>query len=534
MKMRQNALMLFFFSVWMIFAGCSREEDMQARGGSNEVHFVVAGMEDEEHINLDATDSRAATNRGYEEVSSPLEEDFEDFSWQLGSDVVSERSSSSDYEFSQMPQRVGGVAPARAAVRRPMADGIRYRILFYEISGGREIYRESHEVAVSGSAYSVDLLLNARYRWYAYSYNLASAIPLPSNTSEPTAPTRDNAPFLFASGEFINNAQTARIELLFQHKIRKLEVMVDVRGIFADRIDRLEARFVNQRITTSDFIFRQGVVSSGPARSVRDVNDVINFTDFESSRVRRISTNQLYTTVSEPDVTVRFNALSTSRGAAVRDLITNATARNAHFVFRGSPPPTGVLRATTRIMQGGNRMGNFVWATGNLYYDAADPQNHYKFEDEVRTLSVEPDYGCNFYWKFETKLPRSETDALQNPAGDPCEEVYPHGRWQTPTEAAMDQLRGNNGANGRSGGDHLMYFEREGIRVYFQDIGRITRSTGCSTSRDNYGYYWTIDGNTNRTRGTYMRIRGSSGNSLTTENNNVDHGRGIRCVRSVG
>ena len=513
--------------ITLCFTACKSEDSVHEQQiAKTQVSFVLNGITDATEGPLLSNVQKIASTAKSRTAApaAKVRESLGNFDWELS-------AASSNIQHIKKTANVKSSSSALkkvAATRTSMPNGRKYRILFYELSGGQEIYRHTEEVEVSTNPFTISLAANAQYKWYAYSYNDVNAVPLPTDLSDPTIPTRTNAPLLFDQGQFTNDVATERIEIEFEHKISKIEVMVNGTGVFANSISSLQAKYVNVPLTTHNFSIKSGAVVGNSISTVNS-NDAITFSNYGTPAAAniKISTNELYTSTALAQVSVQFNELTINKTGVNSQLISSSSPRTA--TIAGFVNPIGnIRRAHVNLLYKGGVIGDKTWAEGNLYYDSTDPSNPYKFADPVSNGQTA---ACNHYWNWNTELPRSMTGAALTPVGDPCAKVYPANAWRTPSRADFADLGTaypNNPENG------AVYFNAlNGEKVHFHEAGWVI-GTNCTVANTNDGIYWSSEQGTATTRGYSLEIdeRGGVGAGNEITQYAKTHGLSIRCVRN--
>lgn len=447
--------------------------------------------------------------------SGAKEEDFDNFSWALSADRGSESLKSQNSDFKSSYKLLAAV-PSKTK----MDLGKKFRILFYEVVNGNEVYQTSEEITVASQRYLITLSPNVTYNWYAYSFNDDNSIPLPQNLSSPEIESRTDAPLLYDHGT-INTSNEVKINIAFQHQIAKVEVKVDARAVYANSFSTLQANFDNLPLVTKNFNLKDGMLAA-QAINTSNTNAVINFVDDGSAAIKK-STNDIYT-AQFTNLPIRFTQISINKTGETVVLIAEASPKTA--VIGGFTSDLKYIkRGVVDLKYKGGVIGTNEWTQGILYYDPTDPANPYKISEPFMTRI---DHPCNYYWNWNSLLPRSMTGKVaSDPAGDPCGQVFPAGSWRTPTEQDFNALGSafiNNPANGAA-----YYNASNGERVYFHEGGTITGSS-CTVGNKNDGYYWSKD-QASRSNGIALEVDGDSAGVNKLRDRDKTYGFCIKCIR---
>lgn len=451
------------------------------------------------------------------------EQEFDNFSWALSPDVRSDINNLGMKGKASVGKK--SAAPL-SNVPKGMKIGKKYRILFYEVRGGSEIYRESAEITVSNARYTLNLKADVKYRWYAYSYNDEKAISLPADVNNPIIETRTDAPFLYAEGEILTSyLSESFIDIQFEHKVSKIELKVDASLMFANSFNNLKANFNKLALTSQGFGLKSGVLAT-PVLSSVDYNGAIIFKDDISPAIK-ISVNELYTTNPITNFNVTFSEIRLNKSGSSVNLISSSDPARTAVIEGFSNSSESLKRGLVTLIYKGAEVGGVEWSKGILYYDPTDNFNKYKISEPFLTRTI---HNCNYYWNWNSLYPRSMTNDETITSGDPCKEVLPKNTWRTPTAQDFRRLNiavPNNPENG------AVYFNGlNNQRVYFHEAGWITNNR-CKVSNDNDGMYWSSD-SYNNTHGVTLEVdeRGGTGAGNRVTDYSKKYGMTIKCIKT--
>lgn len=503
---------LLIFS-YTFFIACKREEDAVSNGKTVGIEISVSGIDNTLFQTVSYQPNSKASTKLNTTKRVEQSEVFDNFTWSL----------STDENVGTLTATKASSSPKNKA--SSMLAGKKYRILFYEINGVNEIFRASEEITVSSSRFLMELPANVTYKWYAYSFDETGSIPLPVNTASPEIATKTDAPFLFDQGTVTTNSTAeSRVDIVFEHQISKVEVKVDALQIYANSFTSLVAGFEHLPLTSSGFRLR-GATLNSTVLSTTDYNGSVVFANDGSFAIQK-STNVLYTTSVLSHIDVKFTQITINKSGKDVILVDPANPKNA--VISGFSTDVDKLKkAVIYLKYKGGVIGAGEWAQGILYYDNSDPANPYKISEPFMTGMTHP---CNYYWNWNSLLPRSITGQDTPSPGDPCGQVLPKGTWRTPTKTDFLNLNvahANNPVNG------AVYFDAaDGERVYFHEAGWITGS-GCGVSNTNDGIYWASDSyNTNWAWTLEIDERGGTGAGNETAYYLKNAGMSVKCVKN--
>ena len=416
--------------------------------------------------------------------------------------------------------------------KTPMAIGIKYRLLIYSVDDGIETYFTTSEVTVGTSDFKITLSPGKTYNWYAYSYNNSNAIPLPIDLNTPFIPSQTENPLLYTKGTITLGDTEQRVSMTFQHKVAKIEVIVNGQYIFANDIPVLNVDFNDLTLTTHNFDLKTGDKTGNILTSQIIPNQPIDFESINGIALYGIkrSNNDLYTSSLNPTLNISLKRIDITKTGTTLTLIN--TARNESFSnFTGADDL--IKRLSIKLVYKGGNLAPNEWAKGNLYYDNTDPDNPYKFGEPVNQSFQ---HSCNYYWNWNTLLPRTLTNMITSPVGDPCTKVLPIGEWRTPTITDFENLLETHtvypNVPEQNGG--AVYFNAQnGSIVRFHETGTLTLPS-CLVMNTNDGQYWSSS-ERGLTRGFILEIdeRGGAGGENIIAHRLKTQGRSIRCVRDI-
>ncbi len=525
--MKKHIYFLFIlFTTGSLTLSCNKQESAPAMAEAEGVEIIVHGIKDAllQDYNSGAAAKASLIRDGLSSSQSANQQtDFDGFSWELSPE--SNASATRLQSTSTTASNAGNKSALKAALgRRSMDTGKKFRILFYEVQNGNEVYKTSAEITVSSTRHIEKLFSNVTYKWYAYSYDDASTIPLPSDTDNPQIPTRTNAPLLFDSGTFTTSAgTTSKVDIEFEHQISKVEVKVDAQQMYANSFVTLTANFVALPLVSKSFGLKSGALGT-TILNTTTTSETITFAADGSNAIQK-STNALYTAAALPSFSVNFTNVVYNKTGMNITLISPTLPKLALITGFNSDVKL-IKRALVNLKYKGGVIGDKEWAQGILYYDPTDPGNPYKISEPFMTGTTHP---CNYYWNWNSLKPRSITGNTTTEYGDPCREVFPKNSWRTPTR---QDFTGLNVAIANVPNNGAVYFDAQnGERVYFHEAGWITNNN-CSVSNTNDGMYWSSEAYST-TNGYVLEIdeRGGTGAGNEIAHYSKVYGMSIKCVR---
>lgn len=424
-----------------------------------------------------------------------------------------------------------------------MPSGRRYRVLIYD---NNDVYQGTID-ATSGTQLTTPFPVFQRttYKWYAYSYNTTTQVPVPSSTSSPTvAATQGMTDLLYAAGTITTVAGSNKIDIEFERKLAVIKVRLDARGMFSP-INSVTGTYST---ATTGAVRGAGVLNlkTGAYQSTTaSSSSSLTWVNESTATGDSVKMAYIYTTGTSPINGITI-ALSNIQLKLDNNQNTTRTFTNRNFAFTTAFTPTLGNRYTVNIslLESAVTVGNIQWARANLYHRSAD--NGYRFRQQssnIYNTATDPATSGEYWnWRAATPGPSVATNVT-----DPCAFVFPAGTWRMPTNTELQTLSNvttnrswgttdnplvryvawTNGANNEYGINWTSWISF-GYRN--QNANTITGYTAGS----NYNGYWWSSTPGTTTTANYFRVQytgtssGTIAASLTMARN---IGMNIRCVR---
>lgn len=442
-----------------------------------------------------------------------------------------------------------GYARANSFVAAAMPNGNRYRVLIYDNSDN---YVGSID-ATSGTGFTpgFPVFQNTTYKWYAYSYNTTTQVPLPENTANPTITTPAGiSALLYDSGTLTTVAGSNRINITFEHKLASIALVLDARGMFAtiNSITASNATAGNLRGGTLNLRTGQydNTTPNGAATTLS------NWTNLATATGDSVKVAYFYTAGTTE---IQNFGVALSNFVVNLDDGTTRTFTNRSYTFPQSFTPDLGNRytATVRLIESAITVAGARWARTNLYYRAAD--QGYRFRNKPNNIynTTTNVAATGEYFNFGAVTNATGATTAQR---DICRLARPYGTWRLPTSAeqiALSQVIATTGSprrvfaqqtDARYGGYIITGSSEYGQNlIAFLGLGRRAQNantiTNYAQSANTSGFFWSSSFTTGSTNARYMRvdINGTSANSFSTSNvtadlsENMTFGMNIRCVR---
>lgn len=480
-------------------------------------------------------------------VSEPvqLSEDGYDAIVTLTEEDETISSGNSRFINSKLTSNKSGSATVAAA----MPSGNKYRVLIYD---NNDNYVGTID-ATSGTGFTpgFGVYKNTTYKWYAYSYNSSTQVPVPANTANPTiTTTADATAMLYDSGTITTVAGSNKINITFEHKLASIAIKVDARGLFTpiNSIEGSNATAANLRTGTLNL--KTGAYTGTTANS--STNSLLNWTNFAAATGDSVKVAYLYTA----GTTAISNFGVTLTDFKVKlDNNTVRTFKNKTFTFSQAFTPQLGKRytATITLVESAITVGGMKWARENLYYRAGD--TGYRFRNQSSNIyqtAADPTSTAEFFNFAAVTSSNGAATAVR----DICKLAYPRNTWRLPTDdeqVALASVASSSGSPsrvfGQSSDSRYVAWTYGGTNEYgtnwtsFMGLGYRQQGSNTvenyNTTSTAYGYFWSASYTTGSTNAKYMRVtidgnqaNGYSGSVTANLSTNMRYGMNIRCVRN--
>ncbi|PVH25845.1 hypothetical protein [Sphingobacterium corticibacter] len=376
----------------------------------------------------------------------------------------------------------GGIS--RAAT--PMTPGFKYRLVLYKLVGSTQTYWRQKQLTSSTSTVTdttqqIEVVRGDTYRWYAYSYNNATDIPVLANPgANPQINMGNNSDFLYANGTIsipATGAANTPLNINFLHQVGRLAVEIDARGMFADNITQLDVTLgglpgASAPLTNGTFGLVSGQVTSTAPYTPSATLAVGNFQNvdagfndrkaiyFHSATPATLSNNLAVTlnnvtiTMTDGTTTRAFTGLNRVFNLTVPSSLAAGRTHNAKIDLVESPLIVNNGLGTTPVR----------WARTNLYLHPS-ARNRYRFHATYAHTDMR-----SSYWPF-----RANTPTMFGVDGDPCTLVHPTSRpgdglsvWRQATVADFNTLGVSPGVFGPTGPSQNVVYNPNGGLGYYE------------------------------------------------------------------
>lgn len=452
---------------------------------------------------------------------------------------------------------------SRAATLGDIPKGIAYRLVLFNNTTGAYVATIN---AISGTSFTfTEANRNTNYRWFAYSQHVTMPYMGEFNVGNPqitVSPTENG--LLYASGVFttsnVANGDN-QLNIIFQRKVAAIEIVVDARGLFST-INNINARTNSTNaLKTGTFDLNTGQYIGHTNSSDNTVSNA-SFVRYNVNLLDSVKRAQIYTTDSQSPIQ-NLQIILTNANI---DLDFGGTRNFSELTFSTgstiSPQLGKRYRITITLITSAKNINNVNWARANLFYRPSDGgyrfrHNSSHFYGTVigNPLTTSADNGEFFNWRARTALFNDTPNQI-----DPCNEVYPRGRWKMPTQAEAQLLANVNATSGyprrrfeRQSSDtetirYTAYITGDNIPndpyimnwITFLSYGRRNQGNyeisefNNSSLNPAYSYHWTSTAN--GTNAMALRMMGNFPNAnngtVTLVAQNTMNGFNVRCVHN--
>lgn len=440
-------------------------------------------------------------------------------------------------------QRSGAVKAAA------MPSGNKYRVLIYDDSDN---YVGTID-ATSGTGFTpgFPVFQNTTYKWYAYSYNSTTQVPVPQNTADPTISTTTGiSALLYDAGTLTTVAGSNKISINFEHKLASIALVLDARGMFATINSITASTATAADLRTGVLHLRTGAyVSTAPNNSPTALS---NWTNQSAATGDSVKVAYLYTAGTTE--IQNFGIALTNFVVNLDDGTTRSFSNKSYTFPQSFTPQLGNrYTATIRLIESAVTIAGIRWARENLYYRAAD--RGYRFRNRSNNIynTTTNVAASGEYFNFGALTNATNATTAQR---DVCRLARPYGTWRLPTSAEQSALAD---VVNTSGTPRRVFGQQPDARyagwtfggtneygtnwVIFLGLGRRNQNantiTNYAQSANTSGFFWSSSFTTGSTNARYMRvdINGTASNnffgSAVTDDlsENMTFGMNIRCVR---
>ena len=338
-----------------------------------------------------------------------------------------------------------------------LADTVTYRILFYRVSNNEIV---ANEVVKANDAVAIYLNTDVPYKWVAYSINQAIVPNFTNNIINRN--DLANKDFLYCSGNITLHVGNNALNITFNRYTTQYVVNIDSRGMFADIDVGTNIMLSNEEenlFRTANFdIFNDKFINGTYTPillSGQKLNPISTHNDQKSTAYYTVDTIPTSTNKLKIDFQPLKIILDENYNSSKIRTFDNATIDLTHNSLFGSNNQIKSTRGrrytiNVKLIESGINRGGTIWARSNLWYDANNTKNKYRFRVSPHFRDTE-NKTSNAYWNFTdpNDLWRWRSATPSGPVNntDPCKLVYPQNTWRMPIRSEFNYLI-NNGIKG--------------------------------------------------------------------------------------
>jgi len=444
-------------------------------------------------------------------------------------------------------------AGSTANVAAAMTSGNKYRVLIYDNSDN---YVGTID-ATSGTALSpaFPVFKNTTYKWYAYSYNSQTQVPVPANTANPTITTTAGAAgLLYDSGTLTTVAGSNKISIVFEHRLASIAVKVDTRGLFTTINSVAGTNGTAGDLRSGTLNLKTGVYTNTSANTTK--SDLLDWTNAAAATGDSVKVAYLYT--SGTTAIANFKVTLTNLKVNLDDgTVRSFDDRTFTFPTSFTPQLGKRYTATITLIESAVEVGDVRWARENLYYRSGD--TGYRFRNRSSNIYQTNVADLTSTTEFFSFAALTSSNSATPGVRDICKLAFPKNTWRLPTPAEQQALA-NVGTN-TSSTPYRVYGQSSDARyaawtyntsneygtlwTSFMALGRRMKGSNTvenySRTSNSSGYFWSNTFVQGTSRAYYMRVdvfgTANSFNNSTVvagqiEDDNMRYGMNIRCVRN--
>lgn len=498
---------------FLVFTGCSKEENTINSDKVAKVQVLVSGIDDTKTHGLKATSAkRAASNNSVsatQTVSVRLDNEHymqATLSRKQGND---QGSNVAHLSKASAAKTAGTTLKAAAA---PLPTGITYGVAVYDADGN---FVDQAEYTIGGSTPEpFELVAEQSYTFIAYS--LHNSNPLPSAGTNALSAAKlesiaGTADLLYTRIDQAVTAGQNTLNITLQHLFSEITTTID--GSQIGSIEIADDFYLAPHYDQADLEFANGTLA------YHNLNT--NGSPVQMGAIGSTSITSLPTIVATPSTA---NGILKIGAIKIGDVTKNNVEIGGITI---NPGERYDLNLT--IKKHPHDIGGLIWAEGDLVYDT---------DTDVYSFSQTP--GDGSYFPFGHLYPYGDGREFDRSAanlGDPCALVMDGNQWRTPTKEDFDILSGEDDTSEPrtiNGVDGAWY-------PTIDDGGLFFPETGCKTPLDpntifqpEEGWRWSTTalwilwaGRHQETAEWYSVVSNRDGGFST-----VDWGMKIRCVRT--
>ncbi|PRD49371.1 fimbrillin family protein [Sphingobacterium haloxyli] len=499
---------------FVLFTGCSKEENTVNSDKVAKVQVFVSGVENVETGALKASSAKKATSNksalSRQTVSIRMDNEYYMQATLSRKQRTDQASDVAGLSRANVAKTAGTTFKAAA---NPLPTGVTYGVVVYDADGN---YVDHTDYTVGGSTPEpFELVADQSYTFITYSLN--NSDPLPAAGTAPLSATKiegiaGTADLLYTRIDQVVTGGQNTLNITLKHLFSEITTAID--GSQIGSIEVADDFYLAPHYDQADLEFTDGTLTY---HNLSTTGSAVQLGAVGSTSITSLPT--IVATPATANGVLKIGAIK------IGDVIKNNVEIGGITIIPGERYDLNIT-----IKKHPQDIGGLIWAEGDLIYDSGT---------DVYSFSQNP--GDGNYFPFGHLYPYGdgrEFDRAAANLGDPCALVMDGNQWRTPTKEDFDILRSEddiseprtiNGINGA----WYPTIDEEGL--FFPETGRKTPSNPSAIGQPREGWRWSTTplwilwAGTHPETGNWYSVVSNRDGGFST----VDWGMKIRCVRDL-
>ncbi|WP_312338210.1 hypothetical protein [Sphingobacterium sp.] len=394
----------------------------------------------------------------------------------------------------------------------------KYIVNVYEAGTGTFVKQQEYKVGSEQGNDIKGLTVGKTYDFVVVSYNDKVKVPLLSSSTavrlndEYLYNIDGNEDFMYYKTNLtISNSKTNNLNVTLKHKFSQVTTKFDASALGS--IQAVSASFDTHN-TAADCKLSDGTI-------VAYKNPSFASLQFLTTNLPSITaTPTIITSAATANATLNIHSITIDRIGGTRET-------RSDLKITGLNITPGVRYNLNLTFTNGIRMGNVLWATGNLAYSA---DKGYYFDDPSH---VGDTYSATNYWQISADIPDLGKKPTYSPYIDACSKMG--NGWRLPSLAEYTALGTPNGGVAGDVGTGYIYFNGpNGEKLNFYN-GGWRKNKGTDHLHNQLGEYIPSDAQANNYNSAVFDNTSSVQNGFASSKgkHNDDDRMLIRCVKTL-
>lgn len=427
MTSKLNKLHYIIFSglFLMGMSACSEKKDDAMIGDGETVIKVNVNVLETQNPTTSIT--RAASGGGVMKAEIPTSAKIK--STEAGFDVITSMHAIEGYAEEPSARASTTNKKALSSVAEtptPLASDTKYRLIVYEASDASHANPIANVVASSGTSPNLKIDAGKSYNWFALSINDKTAVPDVTNGVVEGSNLKGKD-VLLANGSLTTQSGENFLDINFKHNTSRIDVSFDSRGMFGGFKDNLQLADFASSQANGNTLLQYGDLNlfTGAYSNVQNYNssEIVPLVEEIPGYGKARMTYSFYTinntlNVAANSLQANLKNIQIDKQSGYNNTATvvfpNAVTKwdNTGFTAKYGSTYTFTYTLVESVLTGPSPSG---WARTNLVNN---------------TMMANPRGGLNI-----PGLAPVSTDFFKGPlTSDPCNEVYPKGKWRLPNQ----------------------------------------------------------------------------------------------------